>query len=111
MPSVDRLPVPRKRNRSRENWGAIKTRRFFRLRVPPAELPVARGPGLRVYASATSVPGTLVVYIEHEVQLVVMDERARETLGRQGGRGGASRAYFASRGPRPGFFELRSAQR
>lgn len=75
--------------------------RFFRLRVPPAEVPVARGPGLRVYASATSVPGTLVVYIEHEVQLVVMDERARETLERDGeerrepilrgaGRGGAS---------------------
>lgn len=48
-----------------------------------AELPVARGPGLRVYASATSVPGTLVVYIEHEVQLVVMDERAREKLKRK----------------------------
>lgn len=56
---------------------SIKQTEFFFVQIHVTELTVARGTYLRVYATAASLPTSLVVYIEYHAQGATSGDRRR----------------------------------
>ena len=56
---------------------SIKQTEFFSVQIHVTELTVACGTYLRVYATAASLPTSLVVYIEYHAQGATSGDRRR----------------------------------